>query len=93
MLISAFLLAFNFVLLSVWIFKGMDKGSSPASVVQTVADNLQRSTVQLSSGDYTLSSSATDLLEQNRAWAMLLIKRGRWCGATACLMSCPVHMG
>ena len=77
MLISAFLLAFNFVLLSVWIFKGMDKGSSPASVVQTVAENLHRTSAEHSSGDYMLNASATDLLEQNRAWAMLINQEGQ----------------
>lgn len=72
MIISALLLVFNFILLGVWIFNGMNEGNSPASVVQKVAEGLQRS-----SNTYFLDSSPAELLEQNHAWAMLIDDSGQ----------------
>lgn len=72
MLISAFLLIFNVILLGVWVFNGMNKGNSPAAVVQHVAEGLQRS-----SHDDTFDADASiTLLKQNQAWAMLIDPNG-----------------
>lgn len=71
MLISAFLVVFNFLLLSLLVFKGMNDGQSPAAVVENVAESLH-----VSSKKYSLDSSAVNLLEQHRAWAMLVDKTG-----------------
>lgn len=72
MIISAFLLILNFVLLGVWVFKGMNKGQSPAFVVKTVAENLHKT-----SSTYHLDYSFEQLLEQNNAWAMLIDDTGQ----------------
>lgn len=71
MLISIFLVIVNFILLSVWIFNGMNKGQSPNAVVQKVAENLHSS-----ANTYSLEPSIADLLEQNDAWAMLIDDTG-----------------
>jgi len=63
---------FNFILLGIWVFNGMNKGQSPGFVVQNIADGLHSS-----SNTYSLDSSAEELLEQNRAWAMLIDDDGR----------------
>lgn len=67
MIISTFLLIFNFILLGVWVFKGMNEGHSPGAVVQSVAEGLHPS-----SNSYSLDSSPAKLLKQNNAWAMLI---------------------
>jgi len=69
--ISIFLLIFNFILLGVWIFKGMNQGQSPSAVVQNVAKGLH-----VSFDAYSLNSSAEDMLKQNHAWAMLIDNNG-----------------
>lgn len=71
MVISIFLLIFNFILLGVWVFNGMNKGQSPSAVVQNVAEGLH-----LSSNAYSLDSSVADMLKQNHAWAMLVDNAG-----------------
>jgi len=71
MIISIFLLILNFVLLGVWVFRGMNKGQSPAVVVKTVAEGLQPSL-----DSYSLDTSAEKLLNKNQAWAMLIDDRG-----------------
>ncbi|HHV11289.1 MAG TPA: HAMP domain-containing histidine kinase [Clostridiales bacterium] len=71
MIISIFLLIFNFMLLGVWVFKGMNEGHSPGAVAQTVAEGLHPS-----SNSYSLDSSPTKLLKQNNAWAMLIDDTG-----------------
>lgn len=72
MIISLFLLVFNFALLGVWIFKGMNEENSPASVVQHVAEGLD-----LSNESYSLDTTPANLLEQNNAWAMLIDNNGQ----------------
>lgn len=72
MMISAFLLIFNVILLSVWVFEGMNKGNSPAVVVQQVAEGLQRS----SQDDSYDADASISLLKQHHAWAMLLDPNG-----------------
>ena len=71
MIISAFLLLFNFILLGVWVFKGTNEGHSPATVVQNVAEGLHQS-----SSIYSLDSSVEKLLNKNHAWAMLIDDTG-----------------
>jgi len=71
MIISIFLLILNFVLLGVWVFRGMNKGQSPAVVVKTVAEGLQPSL-----DSYSLDASSEKLLNKNQAWAMLIDDRG-----------------
>lgn len=71
MIISTFLLIFNFMLLGVWVFKGMNEGHSPGAVVQKVAEGLHPS-----SNSYSLDSSPANLLKQNNAWAMLIDNTG-----------------
>jgi len=71
MVISIFLLIFNYILLGVWVFNGMNKGQSPSYVVQNVAKGLH-----LSSNAYYLDSSAGDMLRQNHARAMLVDNEG-----------------
>lgn len=70
-LISAFLLILNFVLLGVWVFKGMNGGYSPAAVVRSVAEGLHPS-----DNTYSLDSSPAGLLQQKHAWAMLVDSGG-----------------
>ena len=67
MLISAFLVVLNFLLLAILVFKGMNDEQSPSAVVVNVGESLHHS-----SNTYSLDSSAIKLLEQNRAWAMLI---------------------
>ncbi|WP_421663530.1 sensor histidine kinase [Lysinibacillus telephonicus] len=69
MLISAFLVVFNFILLGFWLVKGMTGVQSPASIVQDVAENLNRPS---NNTPYSLDSSVIKLLDQNHAWAMLI---------------------
>lgn len=72
MLISAFLLVFNFVLIGVWVFNGMNEGGSPKRVVQQVAAGLQAGNQQ-----FALDEAAIELLEQNQAWALLIDDEGQ----------------
>lgn len=72
MMISAFLLVFNFILLGVWIFNSMNKGTSPAAVIQNVAEGLHRS-----SNTYYLDNASTKLLKEDDAWAMLIDDSGQ----------------
>ncbi|GAA0398322.1 HAMP domain-containing sensor histidine kinase [Paenibacillus motobuensis] len=69
--ISVFLLIFNFILLAVWIFKGMNEGQSPDSVTQKAARALQ-----LNADGYSFYKEGQEILEQNRAWAMLINSKG-----------------
>ncbi len=71
MIISTFLLIFNFMLLGVWVFKGMNERHSPGAVVQKVAEGLYPL-----SNSYSLDSSPEKLLKQNNAWAMLIDNTG-----------------
>lgn len=71
-IISALLLVFNFLLLGVWVFNGMNKGDSPAEVVQSVAEGLQRSPYT-----FSLKSESEDILREGHAWAMLIDKSGK----------------
>ena len=57
MIISVFILILNFILLGIWVFKGMNEGNSPAAVAQTVAEGLHGS-----SNSYSLDSSSEKLL-------------------------------
>ena len=72
MIIAVFLLFFNFVLLGVWVLKGMNERQSPANVVQNVSEGLYRS-----SNTYFLDTSLARLLKQNHAWAMLINDSGQ----------------
>ncbi len=72
MMISAFLLAFNFIFLGIWIFNGMNKGNSPGAVVQNVAEGLHRS-----SDTYSLDAISAKLLKEDHAWAMLINDSGK----------------
>ncbi len=70
-MISAFLLIFNYLLLSIWVLKEMRMIESPASVVQNVAEGLQSA-----SNSYSLTSSSVKLLRRKHAWAMLIDQTG-----------------
>lgn len=72
MMISAFLLVFNFILLGVWIFNGMNKGDSPAAIVQNVAEGLHHS-----SNTYSADNTTIKLLRDSHAWAMLINDSGQ----------------
>lgn len=72
MIISIFLVIFNFMLLVVWGFKGINEGHSPGVVVKNVAKGLH-----LSSNTYSLDSSSAEFLNQNHAWAMLIDDTGQ----------------
>ncbi|NWL87188.1 two-component sensor histidine kinase [Paenibacillus sp. 79R4] len=69
--ISVLLLILNFILLAVWIFKGMNEGQSPDSVTQQAANALQ-----FSADGYSFPEEGQRLLEQNQAWAMLINSEG-----------------
>jgi len=66
-LVSVLLLIINFVMLGAWIFKGMNEGGSPSGVAQSVSESLQPA-----GGVYSLRPEAQKLLQDSRAWAMLL---------------------
>ncbi|MFS8651154.1 MAG: HAMP domain-containing sensor histidine kinase [Caldibacillus sp.] len=70
-LISVFLLIFNFVLLAVLIFNGMNEGGYPGAVVQQVAEGLQRRGEQ-----FSLVDDAKATLVKNQAWALLIDEDG-----------------
>ncbi|MFE4713821.1 sensor histidine kinase [Paenibacillus sp. NPDC056722] len=72
MLISILLLVLNLLLLGLWIFKGMNEGNSPNTVVRQVAENFK-----VSGQAYSLAPEAAQLLDQHRAWAMLLDQSGQ----------------
>lgn len=70
-LISVLLLILNFIMLGAWIFKGMNEGDSPAGVAQEVSEGLLPE-----GGAYSLQPEVKQLLQDSRAWAMLLDSRG-----------------
>lgn len=70
-IISLFLLILNFILLSIWVSKGMNESQSPGAVVQNVAGGLHSS-----SDAYSLDSPSLELLRKHHAWAMLINDMG-----------------
>lgn len=70
-IISVLVLAVNYMILGVWVFKGMGEGKSPASVSQSVAEGLR-----LQDERYELNENSTKLLRENHAWAMLINQNG-----------------
>lgn len=71
LLLSLFLLLFNFVLLGTLVFTENDQHSSPEGMVQQVAKGLEKQ-----KDSFQLDGQATELLRQNHAWAMLLGENG-----------------
>ncbi|WP_372631149.1 sensor histidine kinase [Cohnella sp.] len=71
-LISIFLLIFNFILLGTLVFTEINQRPSPEGVVGKVAKGLT-----LEDNSYTLDANASKLLQDNQAWAMLLGENGR----------------
>ncbi|GAA4831520.1 HAMP domain-containing sensor histidine kinase [Paenibacillus vulneris] len=71
-ILSIFLLIFNFILLSVLIFREISQRPAPEDVVKEVAESLE-----LQDGSYTLGEHAADILQRHKAWAMLLGNDGR----------------
>ncbi|MFD2624155.1 sensor histidine kinase [Salibacterium salarium] len=70
-LISIFLLIFNFVLLGVLVFNNNNPNPSPEGVVKQVAQGLNKQ------GDnYRLDENTANLLQQNKTWAMLVTDDG-----------------
>lgn len=69
--ISVFLLILNFILLAVWIFKGINEGQSPENVTQKAAMALR-----LNADGYSFHKEGLEILEQNQAWAMLINSKG-----------------
>ncbi|RSL28795.1 sensor histidine kinase, partial [Salibacterium salarium] len=70
-LISIFLLIFNFVLLGVLVFKNNNPNPSPEGVVKQVTQGLNKQ------GDnYRLDEHTANLLQQNKTWAMLVTDDG-----------------
>ncbi|ETT73024.1 putative RumK like protein [Paenibacillus sp. FSL R7-277] len=72
LLVSALLLLFNLILLGLLIFKETHQEASPEKVVREISSALQGS-----DGKYSLNPKAAALLQQNRAWAMLLDAGGK----------------
>lgn len=72
MLISILLLVLNFIVLFVWIGNSVNEGKSPSFVVRAVAEGLHRS-----SQTYSLNAPSQKLLDEHRAWAMLISEQGR----------------
>lgn len=70
-LISIFLIVINFILLGTYFFKGMNDSKSPQSVVQSVAEGLNKN-----DSTYSLDSRSEKLLKQLNCWAMLLDNTG-----------------
>lgn len=71
-IVSIFLLIFNFVLLGTLVFKEINQRPSPEGIVGEVAEGLT-----LKDDNYTLGDHAAKLLQNNQAWAMLLGDNGR----------------
>lgn len=71
-LISIFLLIFNFILLGTLVFAEINQRPSPEGVVGKVAKGLT-----MQGGSYSLDADAAKLLQDNQAWAMLLGENGR----------------
>ncbi|MBG9794055.1 histidine kinase [Paenibacillus dendritiformis] len=65
--IFAGMIVLNAVMLSLFIFKEINSGHSPQSVLEYVADHLRRK-----DGSYELHGRAEELLAENQAWGMLL---------------------
>lgn len=71
-LISIFLLIFNFAMLWVLVFTENNQSPSPEDVVKQVAQGINKQ------GDnYQLNEHTTELLQKNNAWAMLIGEDGR----------------
>ncbi|SDE43635.1 Signal transduction histidine kinase [Paenibacillus sp. UNCCL117] len=66
-LVSFFLLIFNFILLGTLVFKEINQKPSPEDVVKEVAES-----VSLEENNYILEKHVVKLLQDNQAWAMLL---------------------
>lgn len=72
LLVSFLLLLFNLILLGSLIFKETRQDTAPGKVVREVSAELK-----MSDSGYILSAGGAALLEQNRAWAMLLDTGGK----------------
>lgn len=71
-LIAFFLLIVNYIILGTFVFKGINEGSSPVHVTQTVAEGLHTNGTS-----YTLEPNAQDWLQKSQAWAMLITNDGK----------------
>lgn len=67
LLVSTLLLLFNLILIGSLIFKETHQEASPEKVVRELSSALQGA-----DGTYSLDPKGAALLQQNRAWAMLL---------------------
>lgn len=65
--VSICVLIFNFVLLGMLVFNEINQNPSPEGVVKKVAQGLGKQ-----DGNYQLVEQAAELLQHNKAWAMLL---------------------
>ncbi|MEK3903514.1 sensor histidine kinase [Paenibacillus sp. FSL R7-0179] len=72
LLVSTLLLLFNLILIGSLIFKETHQEASPEKVVRELSSALQGA-----DGTYSLDPKGAALLQQNRAWAMLLDTGGR----------------
>jgi len=72
-LISIGLVIFNFIMLGTLIFKGMSEpqGQSPLNTVRMVSEGLSNNGLS-----YNLDNEVKKLLEEKKAWAMLVNKEG-----------------
>ncbi|HAG43948.1 MAG TPA: hypothetical protein DCL31_12210 [Clostridium sp.] len=72
-LISIGLVIFNFIMLGTLIFKGMSEpqGQSPLNTVKMVSEELSNNGLS-----YNLDNEVKKLLEEKKAWAMLINKEG-----------------
>ena len=71
-LVSIFVLFFNFALLVVLVFQEMNEDPSPEKVLRQVAQGLHKR-----DGEYRPDEIASELLRQRQAWAMLIGDDGR----------------
>lgn len=70
-LISAFVLAMNYILLGAVVFREMNTGHSPEKAVQTVAEGLRGS-----GRAWALDAGQAAMLDEQGAWAMLIDGQG-----------------
>lgn len=70
-IVSLFLLIFNFILLGTLVFKEINQKPSPEGVVKEVAES-----VVLDKDNYIIEDHVVKLLQDNQAWAMLLDDNG-----------------
>ncbi|MFS0612972.1 sensor histidine kinase [Lederbergia ruris] len=70
-LISVFLLIFNFVLLGILVFKESNQNPSPEEVVKKVARGLDKQ-----DGNYRLNENTAKILQDKKAWAMFITTDG-----------------